>query len=403
MVVSNMPEGTVKMKRKGLRITSFALMATVLMTGCGESDPKEAKVTAVETGTTQAYEKPGVLEPNQEIDGEVKLSEKPTTEATTAVDTTEATEVITESPTTEEEINRTVSGNSGGSSLFGKMSGSIGNKTSEISVPEGSVYFNGHMYKIYWEAMDWSDAKEFCEQKNGHLATITSEEEQEFLRELSGSDTKLWIGGYRPDDAFDWHWVTGEEWDYTAWGDGEPNNDDDVIANENRVAMWKQNWNDLNEKSRQQTGFICEWDTGGPDIAADSTEFTVLNGASYYDGHFYKIRKDAVDWSDAETLCEKQKGHLVTITSAEEQAFIEQLNSDDLELWIGGYLTDDSAAWLWITGEAWEYTNWDDGEPNNSNSEFDVENRASIRPEEQKWNDLNEKSRKQVGFICEWE
>ena len=36
--------------------------------------------------------------------------------------------------------------------------------------------------------------------------------------------------------------------------------DDEVIGNENRVALWGNTWNDLNNASVQQVGFVCEWD-----------------------------------------------------------------------------------------------------------------------------------------------
>lgn len=43
----------------------------------------------------------------------------------------------------------------------------------------------------------------------GHLATITSAEEQSFLEGLNSNNTRLWIGGYCDDDL-NWHWTTGE-------------------------------------------------------------------------------------------------------------------------------------------------------------------------------------------------
>lgn len=65
--------------------------------------------------------------------------------------------------------------------------------------------------------------------------------------------------------------------------------------------------------------------------------------------------------------------YLATITSAEEQEFITGLyfwNSIG-ELWLGGVQvpiteTDAAAGWTWVTGEAWDYANWADGEPNDA-------------------------------------
>ena len=64
----------------------------------------------------------------------------------------------------------------------------------------------------------------------GHLAAITSAQENQFVADLCdalGHDTFYWLGGYQPantpDLAGDWRWITGELWSYTNWKTGEPN------------------------------------------------------------------------------------------------------------------------------------------------------------------------------------
>lgn len=117
----------------------------------------------------------------------------------------------------------------------------------------------GHKYEVYYGSYSWSEAMSACEKMGGHLATITSEDEQNYIMSITGG-ASLWIGGYR-DDSYNWYWVTGEPWGYTNWGDGEPNDSDNVVSNENRVAVWPEKWNDLNDNNiYEQSGFICEWD-----------------------------------------------------------------------------------------------------------------------------------------------
>lgn len=129
-----------------------------------------------------------------------------------------------------------------------------------VELPEDVEYFGGSAYKIYKISADWNEAKLYCENMGGHLAAVTSEEEQEFIEQLNESSARLWIGGYRDDD-YNWFWVTGEPWDYTNWAAGEPNNSRNVVSNENRAAVWPKKWNDLNENNKyEQSGFICEWD-----------------------------------------------------------------------------------------------------------------------------------------------
>ncbi|HVB38176.1 MAG TPA: lectin-like protein, partial [Vicinamibacterales bacterium] len=58
-----------------------------------------------------------------------------------------------------------------------------------------------------------------------HLATITSQAENDFVDGLKGpGDMRGWIGLYDATGTFDWQWVTGEPVGYVNWNPGEPNN-----------------------------------------------------------------------------------------------------------------------------------------------------------------------------------
>lgn len=58
-------------------------------------------------------------------------------------------------------------------------------------------YYNGHYYAIFDKIDSWEEAKTYCEELGGHLATITTLEEYNYLlsklSELSISS--CWIGG----------------------------------------------------------------------------------------------------------------------------------------------------------------------------------------------------------------
>ncbi len=64
------------------------------------------------------------------------------------------------------------------------------------------------------------------------------------IESLNTHNSKLWIGGYK-NSAGQWCWVTGEPWEYQNWGDGEPNNSSNVVADESCVAVWPVKANDL--------------------------------------------------------------------------------------------------------------------------------------------------------------
>ncbi len=57
-------------------------------------------------------------------------------------------------------------------------------------------------------------------------------------------------------------------------------------------------------------------------------------------------------------------GYLATITSQGEQDFLNSLNPGNVNAWLGGTDLNTEGTWEWATGEAFSYTNWAPGEPN---------------------------------------
>lgn len=131
-------------------------------------------------------------------------------------------------------------------------------------------------------------------------------------------------------------------------------------------------------------------------------------------GHYYQ-RVDVAggkNWHNARDAAANMTfmgrvGHLATITSAAENAFIVSAlgGSSTGRHWLGGYQTggpEPAGGWTWITGEAFTYTNWapgqpDDGGGNEQALEFiDPIHGVGL------WNDPNEFSTNQLGYIVEF-
>jgi hypothetical protein len=137
--------------------------------------------------------------------------------------------------------------------------------------------YNGHYYLFWNMDITWTDAKELAETYPfpeptdlnlcSHLLTINSQDENDIINLHLGDEDSYWMGAYQTsgtdgfgiNDKWDmgWHWVTGESWDYTNWGGGEPNDADDD-------EDWAQirgsdgSWNDTNNDIRN--GFIIEYE-----------------------------------------------------------------------------------------------------------------------------------------------
>lgn len=151
---------------------------------------------------------------------------------------------------------------------------------------------NGHTYYIYYSPenptnqnwpylsadntidISWFDAKTAAESMGGYLATITSEEEENFLQStdafagsVKGEGIRAWIGLNDTEVEGMFKWVTGPETGqsltYADWMGGEPN---DVYPGEDYVE-WRNYpygptggaWNDVPYNAVGVNTFMVEF------------------------------------------------------------------------------------------------------------------------------------------------
>ena len=77
--------------------------------------------------------------------------------------------------------------------------------------------FHGHRYLFVPKFMKWGEAKTACETLGGHLVTITSNEENEFLTTLFPHGSWIWMGLQTTETGQEW--ITGEPFTYNAFVD----------------------------------------------------------------------------------------------------------------------------------------------------------------------------------------
>ena len=138
----------------------------------------------------------------------------------------------------------------------------------ESKVPEGAGEYNGHYYYAYNldSVTNWEDAKQYCEQMGGYLATVTSREEDEFLYSYLQNKfhyENAYFGFTDKAEEGKWKWSNGEESSYTNWHEGEPNAEN---PEEDFVMYYYKysdgSWNDGDFDAGTVNGgtvFICEW------------------------------------------------------------------------------------------------------------------------------------------------
>jgi hypothetical protein len=130
----------------------------------------------------------------------------------------------------------------------------------------------------------------------------------------------------------------------------------------------------------------------------------------HFNGHLYQRIDQAMKWTGAQALCKSKQAHLVTITSQAEDAFVaDKLVIPGQHLaWLGATDASSEGQWKWVTGETWQYTDWDGGEPNNScGGEDYLMMYSSNSPRVRKWNDESVNgSCSNYGLmypVCEWD
>lgn len=142
---------------------------------------------------------------------------------------------------------------------------------------------NDHYYAaVRWpdgESASWPRSRDRAVQMQGHLATVTSQDEAEFILRLCDSDVFWslddpgnafgpWLGGTQPAGSVEpdggWRWITDEPWAYTNWLQGEPNN---LIGNENSLHMFAAAgsprgafWNDERQGRAVVRSFVAEFE-----------------------------------------------------------------------------------------------------------------------------------------------
>jgi hypothetical protein len=138
--------------------------------------------------------------------------------------------------------------------------------------------------------------------------------------------------------------------------------------------------------------------------------------AAAHNGHAYQwVREPALTWFDAERIAKSMGGHLATFQSAEESEWVKNTLMAELAAeqmaWIGA-LKNPSGSWEWITGEPFQFTDWNPGEGGDGGASA-----AGIarRVDGFGWADWAASSRaiaqtgpirgqsRNVGFIVEWD
>ncbi|KAG7266656.1 hypothetical protein CRUP_028373 [Coryphaenoides rupestris] len=297
---------------------------------------------------------------------------------------------------------------------------------------------------------DFTAAQSFCKEKEGSLAVIDSQSENEFVASyLKDLKRSAWIGmsDRVAENTYTWH--DGSAVLYTNWDTNEPNNHGGSV----RVAS-------SSSSSSSRTASPCPtatWRAAAADIAPPppgpcpdgyvswmlSCYLLVEQPATWeraqrdcelrgdnlasvdmsYDQAFLpassrtraasawkppglaapgttpSVRKTSPTSASAPRyLCRQAGAELASVHSRAETMFLRQLNFTKHNVWIG-LARDGNSAWAWSDDSALAYVNWADGEPSAAfrPGELAEEGCVELYPDG-RWNDNN--CLQTRGFAC---
>nr|XP_046247075.1 neurocan core protein [Scatophagus argus] len=143
--------------------------------------------------------------------------------------------------------------------------------------------FHGHCYRYFSRRHTWEDAEKDCREHSGHLASIHSLAEQNFIRGLSHDNT--WIGLNDRTVEDDFQWTDKMDLQYENWRENQPDNffaggEDCVVM----IAHENGKWNDV--PCNYNLPYVCKKGTvlcGAPPSVDNA--FLIGRKRSHYDIH----------------------------------------------------------------------------------------------------------------------
>ncbi len=146
-------------------------------------------------------------------------------------------------------------------------------KPAAAATPSAPLTFGDSRYQFIRSQASWMQAKTEAEFKGGHLATITTKEEAEWIRKTFGPElprkwSRIWIGAYQADRDDTWHWVTDEEFKFSDWIPSEPNGAKTGNVKPPFCAglstslepFTSNGWDDTGAADTGVVGYLVEWD-----------------------------------------------------------------------------------------------------------------------------------------------
>ena len=268
---------------------------------------------------------------------------------------------------------------------------------SRAQMPKSSERHGSSDYLVMVDRpMSWHDASAYAEEHGGHLATVASQADFNWLAQFLPEGVSAWLGAGRSDGG-GWIQVDGTAWPLTQkpTGVGE-------FASLDKLGITRARPED------SELPFVIQWrrDSSNPGSLASMLDRagSTLNdtapvfppGTKSQDARRFCVIERPVTRDEAASLADRAGGFLASPSTRDEQIWLQEtfkgLTAPN-GLWLGG--KKDGLGWIWLSGEEWDATGWCD------RALPDLGKTAMVFMPGEGWLDMDP-SKVVDGFIIEW-
>lgn len=260
------------------------------------------------------------------------------------------------------------------------------------------------------QQLNWDEAREDCQTQGADLASFHSHDDLNAVwrNSMVGNDANFFIGLHFSDQEMMLKWSDGSAVNFVQWADGQS---DALLGLMNCVEIYADSGYMAHQKCAVRRNWVCSIPRGVvPTVRTTVTAPTAGPAGSCgpltdawkeYQGACYFVQEgsgdNAMTWREARSLCQGMQTELLSITSRQEQLFVQSLisNASSVALWTGLNKLNFGHGFQWSDGSPITYENWDVGEPNNMGY---LEYCVDILSRNGRWTD--EACTQKRGFIC---
>ncbi|XP_037118973.1 macrophage mannose receptor 1-like [Syngnathus acus] len=221
---------------------------------------------------------------------------------------------------------------------------------------DNTFHYDDYCYRYEKTHENYDNAEKFCQARGGHLASVHSKQEAQFVYDHSQTQQSALVG-LKNTTGDDYEWSDGTTFEYKQWEKGTSGD----CAFPNSVG----------ELSGCQCStarpFFCKTAKhGGTRRLASSVSLVSWTDKCGWwldnptnDFCYQMISQPTKTWQKAQDDCKRLEGDLLSITDTDEQAFIKGiakvLMGDDASLWLGANGGIEGDGGKWADGSPFSY------------------------------------------------